>query len=301
MAQKVFSSELVPSLRAYDAIRVSPKDLRPDPVLNGRVELPNIANFKRDFLDPRIGQVQPITIKKVDGLPVIVDGVTRWRAALEITEEGTGPHEGGAFFLKCQYVVAKTPADYFILTIKGNIRNEPKPADDAHNVAILIHNFQFTEERIAGEVYGRFTPDGAPDVSWVRAVNALNDLTPRALEAMKAGRVKSKAAIALAKLTPKEQNAKLELLEPGQKLTVAAIKRAASPQPQESTSDGSVTPPVAPKRKWDRRQFVELIEQYLEMDLPAKIKGLSCENAVRAVLGEILDEINGDAKSTTIG
>ena len=64
MAQKVFSSELVPSLRAYDAIRVSPKDLRPDPVLNGRVELPNIANFKRDFLDPRIGQVQPITIKK---------------------------------------------------------------------------------------------------------------------------------------------------------------------------------------------------------------------------------------------
>lgn len=295
MAQKVFSPELVPSLKAYDAIRVSPKDLRPDPLLNGRVKLPDIAKFRRDFLDPKVGQVQPITIKKVDGLPIIVDGVTRWRAALELTEEGIGPHGGGVFYLKCQYVVAKTPADYFILTIKANIRNEPTPEDDAHNIALLIHNFMLTEEDIAERVYGKLTLDGKPDIAWVRERNALNDLTAEAMDALKAGRVKGKAAIALSKLTAELQREKLAELHEGQKLTVAAIKRASSPNGTQSTSAVSADAPRSGKpgktAKWDKADVCAVLQRFCDASLPPHIAAMNSENAVREVLGQIMDEI----------
>ena len=113
---KIFNQSLVPSETVYDGRLLDPREMRPDPVLNGRVELPEIDKFYADFLNPKIGQLQPITIKKVDGLPIIVDGVTRWRAALKITEEGQG-YKDGVFMLKCQYFVAKSPVDYFVATI----------------------------------------------------------------------------------------------------------------------------------------------------------------------------------------
>lgn len=287
MAQKVFSKELVPSLMAYDAQRINPKDLRPDPILNGRVKLPEIAKFKRDFLDPRVGQVQPITIKKIDGLPIIVDGVTRWRAALEITEEGTGPHEGGAFYLKCQYVVAKSPADYFILTIKANIRNDPTPEDNAHNIALLIHNFMLTEADIAERAYGRMTPDGKPDVKWVRECMALNELTPGALEALKAGRLKSKAAIALAKLTPTHQTAAMKYMEDGGNLTISAIRRIGT---SDGIGDISVAAPRAPRAPKPESDACGLVQQYIDMELPEYITRMTSENAVRTVLSQLKDE-----------
>ena len=54
----------------------------------------------------------------------------------------------------------------------------------------------------------------------------------------------------------------------------------------------------APERNvWEQSVYAALRSEWDEGGaIKAKIKGLSCENAVRAVLGEILDEINGDAK-----
>lgn len=286
MAKEVFDSTVASRLNSY---RIDPRNLKPDPVLNGRVKLPDIAKFRADFLNPAIGQVQSITIAKVDGEPVIIDGVTRWRAALELTNEGTGPHEGGVFFLKCQYSPAKTPMERYILTVKANIRNEPTPEDDAHSIAIFLHTFSQTEAYVAEHVYGRFTLDGKPDLAWVRERNALNDLTSKALEALREGKLKSKAAIALAKLTPKEQKAKLELLDAGQKLTVAAIKRVAPVVGTSTTSEASPTPPA--KRKWDKKAFCELLQSYIDADLPPHTARMTAENAVRTVLGQIQEEI----------
>lgn len=306
MAQKVFNKELVPSLTSYDAQRISPKDLRPDPVLNGRVSLPDIAKFKRDFLDPNVGQVQPITIAKLDGLPVIVDGVTRWRAALEITKEGIGPHENGAFMLKCQYSAAKTPLERYTLTVKANIRNEPTPEDEAHSIAIFLHTFGLPEEDIAARIYGRFTLDGKPDIKWLRERNAMNDLTADAMIALKGGKMDSKAAIALAKLTPEKQREKLTLLDSGQKLTVAAIKRSTSTNGSGTAAsaaalnkNGSDPLTVAEFRNSGTAErkirtvsdFRSLVQEYIDMDIPERIKGFTCENAVRKILSDLLDDL----------
>ena len=222
-------------------------------------------------------------------MPVIVDGVTRWRAALEISDEGIGPHEGNAFFLKCQYVVAKSPADYFILTIKANIRNDPTPEDNAHNIALLVHNFMLDESDIAERVYGRLTADGKPDVQWVRETLSLNDLTPRALEMLKSGKFTSKAAVALAKLTAEKQEEKLSLVDAGHKLTVAAIKRAAPVNGTGTTSEASPVAPVV--RKLNPQAFCDILQQYIDMELPSWISQMTPENAVRTVLGQIKDEV----------
>ena len=294
MAQKVFDKDQYPLMKAYDAQRFHPKDLKPDPVLNGRVSLPDVEKFKRDFLDPNIGQVQPITIAKVDGEPVIVDGVTRWRAAKEITDAGIGPHEDGAFYLKCQYTPAKTPLERYTLTVKANIRNEPTPADDAHSIAIFLHTFGLDESYIATKIYGRFKLDGSPDLDWVRERNAINDLTAEALALLKTGKLKSKAAVALAKLTPERQRERVAAAQNGYNLTVAAIKRAAAPAPPSDTRNGIIPDAPAPRqapKKWSKSEFCALIDRWLEYDIPPGMVTMGVENAVRTVLGQIQDEI----------
>jgi ParB-like chromosome segregation protein Spo0J len=189
---------------------IDPRHLKLDPVLNGRVELPDVTKFEADFRNPKIGQIQPITVrKKSDGYAYIVDGVSRWRAALNVTKEKGGTFDDGVFMLRCRYFVG-SDSDCFIATIKANIRNEPKPEDDAHNISILIHNFSMEEEDVAGRIYGRYTIDNKPDVKWLRDRLALCDLTPEGIEALKSGRLKPKAAVQLAKLAKDEQKALLK-------------------------------------------------------------------------------------------
>lgn len=289
MAQKVFDRKQFPLMKAFDAQRFHPNDLKPDPILNGRVSLPDIAKFKRDFLDPNVGQVQPITIAKVDGLPVIVDGVTRWRAAKEISDEKIGLHEGGAFFLKCQYTPAKTPLERYTLTVKANIRNEPTPEDEAHSIAIFLHTFMLDEADIASRIYGRTTMDGKPDVKWLRERNAINDLTPAAIVLLKSGKLKSKAAVALAKLTPTQQKEKLKTIADGGTLTVAAIRRqAADTAPAVAAAS---TPESQARKIRTVSDCRTLVQEYIDMDIPSRIAGLSCENALRTILTELLDEM----------
>ena len=112
------------------------------------------------------------------------------------------------------------------------------------------------------------------------------------MDALRDGRIKSsKAAVALSKLSAELQRQKLAEVPSGGKLTVAAIKRATSPNGTGTASEGHAAPPAPPVRKWDKLAFRALIQEYLEMDIPQKIAGLTCENAIRVVLGEILDEL----------
>lgn len=198
-------------------------------------------------------------------------GHSRWRAALEINKRKLTPVP---FKLRCVYFRG-TEHQAFMATVRENRdRNETTAIDDAHNIAKL-ERYGMTLDDIAATVYHE-------DLKWVKDRLTLIDLCAEAYKAFANNELKPKAAVALAKLSKEAQK---DWLKKGDKATVAAIKRAAAPQPQESTSEGSAAAPAVQKpRRWDRKQFVDLIEAYLEMDLPAKIKGLSCENAVRIVL-----------------
>ena len=285
MAIKALSKEIHPSLGTFDGVTLEPKDLKVSPNFNGRVELPDIAKFKRDFLDPKVGQIQPISIWKhpETGQAIILDGVTRWRAALEIVAEG------GTFRLQCKYVQCKTEQDAFIFTVKANVRNDPTPADNAHNVAIFHHNFGFALDDIAGRIYGRFTISGKPDKKWAEEMLAINDLAPEALKAMSAGKLKSSAARALAKLSPDKQREKLAEMPEGKTITTAAIRRAAAPTPTDTTGTLPVDPPRLPRR--ERDAFCAIVQNWIDLELPPRLTEMTVENAVRTVLGQIQDEI----------
>lgn len=308
MALKALSKIIHPSLGTFDGVTALPCDLRPNPNFNGRVELAEVATFRRDFLDPKIGQIQPISVWKhpPTGQAWIIDGITRWRAAKEITDEGIGPHKDaagnprGAFRLKCLYLQCNSEQEAFILTVKANIRNEPKQADNVHNVAIFRYNLMMEESDIASDVYGRFTIDGKPDVKWVQEMLALNSLAPEALKALSAGKLKSSAARALAKLAPDAQRANVERLDRGERLTAANIRQNASGADvgngcAESPTIAAATPPAA--RKLDKTAICAKIQEYIDFDLPKHVMEMSPENAVRTILSQLLDEFACDGRA----
>lgn len=296
MALKALSKDLHPSLGTYDGVTAEWQDLLPNPNFNGRVELADIAKFERDFLDPKIGQIQPISVWKhpPTGRAWIIDGITRWRAARKISEEGVGPHKDGKFRLKCLYLQCATEQEAFILTIKANIRTDPGQASNVNNVAICRYNLGLEEDDIAARVYGRFTIDNKPDVKWVQEMLALNNLTPEALKALSAGKLKSSAARALAKLAPDAQRRNVERLDRGERLTAANIAESAfvgvnGHRPTETTTDAAPARPA--KQKWDKKAICAKIQDWIDLKLPPHIARMDAENAIRTVLAQIQEEI----------
>lgn len=288
---KIFNRELAPSEAVYDGKMLDPREIRIDAELNGRHECPPIDDLVADFLNPAIGQIQPVLITKDDdGAPLLKAGNRRWRAAMEVTRLKQGPYEG-VFRLKCQYVKG-SPLECFVLTIKENLgRVEALPIDDGYNISRLRVNFGMSHEDIALKVYGRKLTDGSPDVKWVKDREALSDLAAEAAEAVTGGRVKPSAVLELAKLSKTAQRALLKSTEG--KITTAVIKRATAPTPQ---SDNIQTIAAAPaKRKQGKTAICdacEVIDRYIGMELPKGILDMSVQSAVRQVLRQLSDDIH---------
>lgn len=282
----IFTKELSPSYKRVDAHMFDPRDLRLDPELSGRVDPPSESDIKKridDFLNPAVGQLQSILIAKNDeGYPIIVDGHIRWMAAMEITKKKQGPHDDasgkrGVFKLKCTYFVG-SPLERYIATIKANIRKDPTSADDAYNVSRLVHNFSMSEEDVALKVYGRTGIDGKPDVTWIKERLAYAELAPEAQAALKSGSVKVSQIAQLAKLAKTAQRQAVKGLEPGQKLTTAAIKLAAS--------NGKVIP-AGDKPK--RLTMKDELEFWGPITGEKKQVGKLAEVIVRRLKGELVD------------
>ena len=63
----------------------APEQLEIDPSLNGRHELPDIQWIVESILTH--GQLQPVTIRRSGGKPVLVAGFSRWRAVSQINKD----------------------------------------------------------------------------------------------------------------------------------------------------------------------------------------------------------------------
>src|SRR5262249_37018464 len=100
---------------------------------------------------------------------------------------------------------------------------------DAHNVSILHHNFGMEPEDIASKVYSRRNAAGQPDVKWVEDMIVLADLTPEAVEAMKAGRLKVPQALKLAAMAKNAQKSLLKAQEGEKKIRVRSNADADAP------------------------------------------------------------------------
>lgn len=188
-----------------------PQDIQIHPDMNGRHDLPPIDELVDSIL--KRGQLQPVTIRRTAGLPVLVAGFSRWRSIDFINKNGLAPKP---LRLRCSYT-ALNDQQAFIANIEENrVRNGTTPMDDAYNVQRLINVYQMSEAE-AADVY-------RTSVTWIKGRLSLLELTPEAESAVRSGRVAPSAAKAIAKLT-KEQQQRV-VAKPG-KVTAADVKREA--------------------------------------------------------------------------
>lgn len=266
---------------------IDPREIQIREEYNGRHEEPSVDDLIEDFLNPDIGQMQPVVLTKDDDrAPVLIAGHRRYRAAIEVTRRKKGPFDG-VFKIKCVYYRG-SPFDCFMLTVRENLkRKDVSPTCDGWNI-LKFRNFGMSDEDIAIKVYGRTTLDGKPDTKWIQDRAALADLTPEALEAVASGRVKPNAITSLAKM--KKQAQRDLLKDNAAKITTAAIKRAEAPSVPQSTGNPHPTAPA--KRKWDLDAFKRLVESHLSNGVPEHVKKKPCDDILREVLGSILDALN---------
>lgn len=203
--------------------RVWPEDLVILPELSGRHENTDIEELAADI--DKNGQDTPALIRKDDeGRPVLVAGHRRYRAICLLNER----YPDNRRPLICRHKFLND-VEAFQATIRENrFRRDVSPIDDATNINILKSRFGLSDEDIAAIYFpeakgGKMQADA---VLFVKQRAALIELDPTAAQAVRDGRVKITAAIALSKLTKVQQRKKVETLG---KLRVSDVKKVKGP------------------------------------------------------------------------
>ena len=210
----------------------APEQLEIDPSLNGRHELPDIQWIVESILTH--GQLQPVTIRRSGGKPVLVAGFSRWRAISEINKKKLAEKP---LALRCSYTQL-TEKQAFLANIEENrVRNATTPMDDAYNLQRLINVYQMTPAE-AADAY-------RASMSWVKGRLALIEATPEVEKQIRAGKIRGPAAKAVAKLTKEHQTKLAKVAAEKGKVTPADIRRetgkpepAKKPQPATALQFG---------------------------------------------------------------
>jgi ParB-like chromosome segregation protein Spo0J len=219
-----------------------PVDIKVIATLNGRHELPDIEWLIEDMLKPAgeggiKGQIQPIIVRSDGGAPTLIAGHSRWRAVFEINKRKLTP-----FPLRINAVYEKcNEEEGFILGISENrFRNATTELDDAHNIRIL-EKFGKTEEEIARIYFPHAKDDKAlkSAIHWVKQRQSLLQLAPEAKKAVKEGRIKTTAAVAISKLSAEAQKA--IVARPGS-IKGSDLKPYSVPKPAKESKQTSFDP-----------------------------------------------------------
>lgn len=194
---------------------ILPKDIKFKPELNGRHELPDIEWLVTSMV--KNGQLQPVLVRNDGGMPILVAGFSRWRAAVEINKRKLTPKP---FRLRCVNFSGSEQQAFLANIEENHKRKDTTEIDDAFNCARL-ERYGMSHQEIA-EVYHE-------NVAWVKKRIALVSLTVESQKAVKEGRVKPNAAATLAKLSEEEQ--------------ARAVKEATVEHP---VTNGALKPPPKP-------------------------------------------------------
>ena len=201
-----------------------PEELDVDPALNGRHDLPDIQWIVDSIL--KHGQLQPVTIRRAAGKPVLVAGFSRWRAITHINADGLTEKP---LRLRCSYT-ALTEKQAFLANIEENrVRNATTPMDDAYNIQRIINVYQMTEQEVADSYRA--------SVPWIKGRLQLIELDPAAEKEVRAGTIKGTAAKAIAKLNKTHQRNLAKVAREKGKLTPADVRREVGPATPKPKAD----------------------------------------------------------------
>jgi ParB/RepB/Spo0J family partition protein len=241
--------------------RFLPQNLEVHPELNGRHELPDIQWIVDSIV--KHGQLQPVTIRRTAGKPVLVAGFSRWRAVTEINKQALLPKP---LELRCSYTQL-TEKQAFLANIEENrVRNPTSPMDDAYNIQRLINVYQMTVEE-AADAY-------RASVSWVKGRLDLIEATPEVEKQIRKGTIKGPAAKTIAKLSKEHQTNLAKVAEEKGKVTPADIEREVGPKPKpEKVGPGPATKTVLDLADAMYRLILDPNVDLEELELAAKAYG----------------------------
>jgi ParB-like chromosome segregation protein Spo0J len=181
-----------------------PENILVEPELNGRHEHTDVEALAADIA--QFGQRTPCVIRKNDaGLAVLVFGHRRYRSVALLNERNPNAKRK----LICKYEKL-SDAEAFVAAIGENrFRRDVSPIDDCANICLLKTRFGKSESDIAA-IYFPEAPDAPESLRFVKQRAALDELAPEAALAVREGRVKLTAAVALAKLSKDQQRARVK-------------------------------------------------------------------------------------------
>jgi len=192
--------------------RFLPENVEVHPEQNGRHELPNIDWIVDSILTH--GQLQPVTIRRTAGKPVLVAGFSRWRAVTEINKRKLSPKP---IELRCSYTQL-TEQQAFLANIEENrVRNATTPMDDAYNIQRLINVYQMTEQQCC-DAY-------RASLAWVKGRLQLIEAVPELEAEIRAGTVPGTAAKEIAKLSGEHQKNLAKVAKANGKVTKEDIRK----------------------------------------------------------------------------
>ena len=181
-----------------------PENILVEPELNGRHEHTEIEDLAADI--EKNGQMSPVGIRKNDqGKPTLVYGHRRYRAiSLLNSRNPTNPRK-----IVCNYFAIGEDEAFAMAIGENRFRRDVSPIDDCANITVMLRRFGKTLEDIAA-VYFPEAPKDPKSLAFVKQRAALAELAPEAAVAVREGRVKLTAAVALSKLTKDQQRAKVK-------------------------------------------------------------------------------------------
>jgi hypothetical protein len=200
-----------------------------------------------------------VQIRKDGGRPVLMAGYSRWRAVNEINKRfPKEPRE-----LRCTYVQCSEEEGFLTALSENRMRNATTELDDAYNIKRLMKQYAKTEEQVAAIYFpGAQDDELKAAIRWVRKREALVNLSPEAEQAMKDGRLKGSAAVAIAKLSQEQQKAAISKAKDGK---VAAPKKEKAYVPKAGECRNS-------KHVELYRRLTELVASVDEAELDASDK-----------------------------
>lgn len=167
-----------------------PKDLVIKPELNGRHDPPDITELKQSI--KKNGQIDPVTIRKENGQPVLVIGFSRYRSISELNAE----HPDQQRRIICVYTTSNEQDAYVANWAENRARSATTAMDDAHQFA-QMQKWEWTTKEIS-EACG-------VKESFIKARLKLISADRAVQKAVSAGRIKPTAAAKLAELPSAQQ------------------------------------------------------------------------------------------------
>ena len=199
--------------------RFWPEDIVVKGELNGRHNLPEIADLIADI--EANGQGVPVTIRNDGGRPVLVKGFSRWRAIVDINKR----HPKEKRQVRCVYTQLSEHEAFLENIAENRFRNATTELDDAHNIKRLMKVYAMTEEQIVPVYFPAAQGENEKKdaLKWIRKTLKLADLTKEAELAVRSGRLKGSAALAISKLSAELQR---EVVKGEGKINSSAIRHA---------------------------------------------------------------------------